>query len=145
MEGFQRSLFPLGKKMKWYERGLRFGCTECGKCCSGSPGYVWLDEDDIENLAKRLSLSSAEFIKRYTRKIGHRYSLIETSPNYDCIFLREKRCQVYEKRPKQCRSFPWWKENVENEQSWKDAKKRCEGIDHPDAPLISARDIENHL
>lgn len=131
--------------MTWYKNGLRFACTECGGCCSGAPGYVWLEQEDIERLAKKLSLSTEEFLKRYTRKIGHRYSLIETSPNYDCIFLRDNRCHVYDSRPKQCRTFPWWKENIDSKESWEEAKKRCEGIDHPDAPLISADEIENHL
>ena len=28
----------------WYSEGLRFECTQCGACCSGEPGYVWVDE-----------------------------------------------------------------------------------------------------
>jgi Fe-S-cluster containining protein len=128
--------------MSWYKEGLRFGCTECGKCCSGSPGYVWLDDDEIVALAKRLCLSVEEFIKRYTRKVGRRYSLLEKGSQYDCIFLLDKRCQVYEERPKQCRSFPWWKENIESEKSWEETKGRCEGIDHPNAPLFPAALID---
>ena len=27
----------------WYRDGLRFACTRCGACCTGAPGYVWVD------------------------------------------------------------------------------------------------------
>ena len=35
----------------WYRGGLRFSCTQCGKCCSGAPGYVWVTKDEIEQIA----------------------------------------------------------------------------------------------
>ena len=27
----------------WYHLGLRFQCTGCGDCCTGAPGYVWIN------------------------------------------------------------------------------------------------------
>jgi Fe-S-cluster containining protein len=98
-------------------------------------------------MAEELKISVEEFTKKYTRRIGARLSLIEKKRNadYDCIFLDGKRCTIYEARPKQCRTYPWWPENVSSAQSWKEEGARCEGINHPDAPLISLPDIEKHL
>lgn len=127
----------------WYKNGLRFKCTECGKCCTGSPGFVWLEEEDITRLTKRLNISREIFLKQYTRQIQGRYSLIEHPKNYDCIFLKEKKtCRVYEDRPKQCQTFPFWKEVLESKEAWEQTKRQCEGIDHPDAPCISAEEIK---
>lgn len=130
----------------WYEQGLRFKCTECGACCSGDPGYVWLSEEDIEALCTKLSLDRASFLKKYTRYVNGKYSLLEREKNYECIFLDEKnRCTVYSARPKQCKTFPWWPEQLKSETEWLEAKKRCEGIEHPDAPLIPLKQIQNEL
>ena len=130
----------------WYKEGLRFKCTGCGKCCTGAPGYVWLDEDDIERLAKRLNLPRDAFLKRYTRQVGSRTSLIEDPHNYDCVFLKDKKiCTLYEDRPKQCKTFPFWKAAIESPKAWEKTKEVCEGIDHPDAPLISLEEIQNQL
>jgi hypothetical protein len=41
---------------KWYattpEGGLKFGCTACGKCCTGKGGIVRVNEQEILALAK---------------------------------------------------------------------------------------------
>ncbi len=38
----------------WYQDGLRFTCTMCGKCCTGDPGYVWVTDEELAALAKFL-------------------------------------------------------------------------------------------
>jgi len=131
--------------LPWYKDGLRFKCTGCGQCCTGSPGYVWVTPEETEAMATFLKIPIEEFIKKYTRRIGNRLSLKEHSKTYDCVFLKEKRCQVYGARPKQCRTFPWWPENLKSPQHWKEAAARCEGIDHLDAPLVSLGEIQKCL
>lgn len=130
---------------KWYKEGLRFTCTECGKCCTGSPGYVWVSDIEIEKIAQLLQISFEEFVKKYTRKVAGRTSLLEDYRSYDCIFLKDNRCQIYASRPKQCRSFPWWIENLKTRKDWEKEALRCEGINHPDAPVISLEEIEKQL
>jgi len=128
----------------WYQNGLKFRCTECGKCCTGTPGVVWITEEEIIALAAFLQLSIEDVHKRYIRKCGNRLALIEKPPKqgeYDCIFLKGKRCTIYPVRPKQCRTFPWWDENLTSKEAWQEAGKLCEGIDHPDSPLISLQEI----
>ncbi len=111
---------------------------------SGSPPPPPTEADAI---AKRLGIPVEEFIKKYTRRVGDRLSLTERLRNkkYDCVFLEGKRCSIYEDRPTQCRTYPWWSENVENPESWLEEGIRCEGINHPDAPLISIGEIKKHL
>ncbi len=125
----------------WYEKGLSFKCTGCGHCCSKEPGYVWLTEEDIAHFCNHLKLTKSEFLKTYTRQIGDRYSLLE-KPNYDCIFLKDNKCTAYLARPKQCRQFPFWKQNLSSKKAWREAASTCEGINHPDAPLLSLKEIE---
>lgn len=120
----------------WYKDGLRFQCTGCGKCCTGSPGYVFVTEEEIERLALLLSISVDQFIRKYTRKRYNRYCLTEKkAPNKPCIFLKDNKCEVYQERPKQCRTFPWWQENLNSKESWQLAAIECEGI-NDQAPLV---------
>jgi len=130
----------------WYKKGLRFKCTECGQCCTGTPGTVWINEEEINKMAAYLNISNEEFIKRYARLIKGRLSLRELPrQSYDCIFLKEKKCEIYPVRPKQCRTFPWWLENLASKESWEEAARRCEGMNHPEGRLFSCKDIQNEL
>ena len=122
--------------MNWYKNGLKFKCTGCGGCCTGEPGYVWLTPEEVDEIAAHLGISKDQFIQTYTRSIFGRLSLREDRISFDCIFLKEKQCQIYTARPSQCRTFPWWKENIASPESWKEVAKRCEGVDHPEAPVI---------
>lgn len=131
--------------MSWYKDGLKFKCTGCGGCCTGEPGYVWVNREEMETMAARLGITLEKFIQTYTRQIFGRYSLRENRVTYDCVFLKGKECAVYEARPLQCRTFPWWKENLESPVTWEETKRRCEGIDHPEAPLVSLNVIEQEL
>ena len=131
--------------MTWYKEGLHFKCTGCGKCCTGSPGYVWVTKNDVETMAAKLNISPHDFCKKYTRLVDDELSLLEDPNNWDCVFLKENQCTLYEARPKQCRTFPWWKDNLSSPRAWKQAAKGCEGIDHPDAPLVSYQEIQKQL
>lgn len=126
---------------KWYAEGLSFSCTECGACCTGGPGYVWVSAEEIQIIADHLHLSLDTFSQKYLRKIGKRYSLIEKPKSYDCIFLSGKKCTIYEARPKQCKSYPFWDGILESRERWEQEKKNCEGISD-EAPLITLATIE---
>ena len=112
----------------WYKDGLRFECTQCGDCCTGAPGFVWVNQEEIDALAAKIGLTVDEFEKKYVRKIGIRRSLVEF-PNGDCVFFdTEKRnCSVYEARPRQCRTWPWWNSNLQSEKAWKETCEICPG------------------
>ncbi len=132
-------------QIPWYQAGLPFSCTQCGKCCTGSPGYVWITEEEMGRMAEYLNLKQADFKRLYVRCIGQRYALIEKkSQNHSCVFYQDQKCQVYAARPLQCRTYPFWQENLLSEANWKQAAVQCEGI-HPDASWIEFETIEKFL
>ena len=117
----------------WYQDGLRFKCTGCGDCCTGTPGYVWVNQAEIDALAERLGMSTAEFEKKYVRTIGVRRSLKELAKsNYDCVFLdsETRKCTVYEHRPRQCRTWPFWNSNMRTPEAWEQTCEVCPGSGH---------------
>ena len=117
---------PTAEK-PWYADGLTFTCTQCGNCCTGGPGFVWISDVEIDRLAEHLKLPRKTVLEKYCRKIGNKISLKEfRSPAglYDCVFLKEipvetkgdkskvkqtrRICDIYPVRPLQCRTFPFW-------------------------------------
>ncbi len=116
---------------KFYDKGLQFECTGCGRCCTGAPGFVYLSEEDIVNISNFLKMDKMEFVKKYTFTVKifgeNRISLKEKS-NYDCIFYRDRRCLIYPARPYQCRSFPFWKNNLKDKEAWLKLGRECPGI-----------------
>jgi len=83
----------------WFKDGLHFKCTGCGKCCTGSPGYVFLSEEDLLVLALSLNLSIAECTALYTCEVEGQLCLIDAPESTDCIFLKENQCTIYSGRP----------------------------------------------
>lgn len=112
----------------WYSAGLRFECTGCGDCCTGAPGYVWVNRAEIEQIAAQLGLSVEHFEGRFVRDVGIRRSLIELD-NGDCVFFdsRSRKCRIYEVRPRQCRTWPFWPSNLKSPAAWREMAERCPG------------------
>jgi Fe-S-cluster containining protein len=105
----------------FYAQGLRFSCTRCSECCRIDPGFVFLRKKDAESLVSTLKIKYTELVERYCRwvpdqKGGEQLSLQEKA-NYDCIFW-ENGCSVYEARPLQCRTFPFWPDILNSNRSW---------------------------
>lgn len=136
----------MSSKLPWYKNGLPFSCTECGKCCTGSPGAVWLTEDEIRAIAEARDETLEQVLLNYVRVIDGRYSLQERrrGSNYDCVFLDGKRCTIYEARPTQCRTYPWWPQNLESRDNWERTQRECEGINE-DAKVFSLEEIQSRL
>ena len=139
-------LLPV-EKSPWYADGLQFTCTQCGNCCTGGPGFVWISEEEITRLASHLQLSTEEVTAKYCRTVFGRVSLLEhrnAQGEHDCIFLKEERterpegdqtvthtkrsCTVYPVRPLQCRTWPFWDSNLSSPDIWNSAAERCHGM-----------------
>lgn len=115
----------------FYGEGLRFSCARCSSCCRGGPGYVFLSKEDLRRLLARLSLAFPAFFAEYltTVDMGTGYALsLREKPNYDCVFWGEAGCAVYEDRPVQCSTFPFWSSILASEEDWLDAGRDCPGI-----------------
>lgn len=118
------------------DRGLRFECTCCGNCCSGPEGFVLFTPQEASAIAARLGITVETFIAEYTRDTPEGRSITEkqTAHGMDCVFLdREKVpgkavCGIYEDRPEQCRTWPFWKSVVRSPQAWRTASRLCPGM-----------------
>jgi uncharacterized protein len=113
---------------RFWDSGIRFECKGTGKCCMsrGSYGYVYLTLEDRRLLARHLGISTSSFTRRYCKMTGGYYHL--NDPKSACQFLREKSCTVYEARPTQCRTWPFWPENM-NARTWNtEIKSFCPGV-----------------
>jgi Fe-S-cluster containining protein len=112
----------------WYRDGLRFQCTQCGNCCTGAPGYVWVNQAEIEQLAQLVGLSVDDFEKKYVRRVGVRKTLDEYA-NGDCVFFdgQTRKCAVYSARPRQCRTWPFWESNIRTPEAWQRTCEVCPG------------------
>ena len=129
----------------WYAEGLRFKCTQCGNCCSGGPGYVWVTETDIARIAGFLGMAVTAFTAKYVRAVGGALALTEKA-DYDCIFLQradgKSMCGVYPVRPTQCRTWPFWTGNLKSVEAWTRASQRCPGMCDADGRKYSLEEIE---
>jgi hypothetical protein len=123
-------------QQEWYADGLAFECTMCGNCCTGAPGVVWFDEEEGRAMAKKLGMREADFYRTFARKVGGRWSLNEqqTPQGLDCVFLDRETipgkaiCRVYEARPTQCKTWPFWPENLKSKRAWDRAARTCPGM-----------------
>jgi len=128
----------------WYAPGLTFECTQCGNCCSGPSGYVWFTDEEAQRIAEYLELSEAEFRERFTRQVRGRQTLDEVKRargQYDCVFLRrdgegKALCSIYPVRPTQCRTWPFWPENIESPEAWEQAARTCPGMRRSDGEFV---------
>lgn len=113
----------------WYRDGLRFSCTRCGKCCKGGPGKLRIGPEEIAVLARRLGLGDAEFRRRYVRRLHDGTLSVRQRWSWACVFYREgEGCTVYEDRPVQCRTFPFWPSVIESRESWQRTARHCPGM-----------------
>ena len=113
-----------------YKKGIRFKCQGSSNCCvsRGSYGYVYLSKKDIIRLSKFLDLKINNFLKLYCDKTNGFYHLKEKMKNGECQFLDKKKCSIYIARPIQCRTWPFWSENM-NGKTWnKKILELCPGI-----------------
>jgi len=128
----------------WFQDGLRFSCKQCGRCCIGEPGYVWVNEDEITAMARRLGLPRERFAVTFVRNVGEKKSLVEL-PNGDCIFYDPelRGCKYYDVRPNQCQTWPFWDQNTDRPNSWKKTAKFCPGCNQGE--LHSAEEITENI
>lgn len=127
----------------WYQDGLRFTCTRCGHCCTGEPGYVWVEDSDLAAIAQQRGETLEEVKALYTRWTTRGRTLREKN-NGDCIFYdREQGCPIYAVRPPQCRTWPFWESNVATPEAWQRTCEVCPGSGQGE--LIPAEEITRRL
>lgn len=100
---------------------------------------MFLTDADVRSLASKLGLERSAFLARHCTEQGDRTTL--RSEGARCEFqAADGSCSVYEARPQQCRSWPFWRENLERETWERDVLPLCAGAGK--GRLHSAREIE---
>ncbi len=125
----------------WYANGLRFSCTRCGNCCRNHGGYtyVYLTEKDVSAIALHLGMTEPAFLAAHCQSEDGWVTLRMDSPA--CAFLEAgNTCAIYPVRPKQCATWPFWKENLSRAVWQGEVKADCPGIDKGE--LHSREEIE---
>ena len=132
---------PAPEEGPWYADGLRFSCTGSGKCCTvhGDYAYVFMTQEEQQRIAQGLGLTLRRFRKQHTyRVLGQWRSL--RFPDGRCTFLRDRQCSIYETRPQQCRTWPFWEENLDPQVWQDDVALFCPGVGR--GRLYTAEEIE---
>ena len=102
-----------------------FECLKCGECCA-IPGEVYLTLAEGEKIAKLLNMDVEEFVKKHMKKRWRQY-VLNMPYRGGCVFWKDRKCMVYEARPEQCRTFPYWPELKASPENWKEIEKYCAG------------------
>lgn len=136
------SSFPFS--LPWYEQGLEFSCTGCGKCCRVD-GDVWLSPEEIPQIMQFLEDnfdSNEDFmsLKKFREKYVKAEIFAQTNNDSEeealtsetwmclkreegaCVFLdpTSNKCGIYDVRPVQCRTYPFWPSLLESPEDWFD-------------------------
>ena len=117
---------------------MKFECQEScgGKCCTFEWGngasFVFLTKADQERLelsyGLKVRLHIAESIFDFTRFMpGKSQQAHILMTEKGCPFFKEGKCGVYNERPTQCRTFPYWPELLK-EKNLEKVKEVCPGI-----------------
>lgn len=116
------------KNEKWWQEGIQFQCQGSGRCCvsRGEYGYVYLTLEDRKRFAKYFGLTTTEFSRKYCKKAEGYWTLRDFSNS--CVFLENQNCSVYEARPTQCRTWPFWPENMSAKGWKKEVTSYCPGV-----------------
>ena len=146
---------------------LPFECTSCGKCCQ-TQGSVWMSPLETRNAAQLLNLSTEAFISEYashilsadddhddhdstttttttTAQVKQVWIQLKNDPTGTaCVFLQDdKKCRIYEARPVQCSTYPFWTNVMESEAAWdEEVRFVVPGGDLP--PLSSSSNTNNN-
>jgi uncharacterized protein len=114
---------------------MKFKCQEsCGGKCCVSPNeknFIFLTQEDMQRLEDFLRIPPLEFAEgnyfdstRFAQYKKPKFLwFMRDSVGKACRFLKAGKCSVYEARPTQCRTFPFWPEL-----DWEKVRETCPGI-----------------
>lgn len=123
---------------------MKFQCQEScgGKCCKkdfiSAGGFVFLTKADRDRLTRRLNKPLTDFASlgefEHTSFSGKEAKAWFLNDNdQGCIFFKDGKCEVYEDRPIQCKTYPFWPENMDPD-AWKQVAEMCPGVGVGEVP-----------
>ena len=113
-----------------FEKGIKFKCQGSANCCisRGNHGYVFLSQKDLSRLSIYFKVTKDFFKSFFCQTTDNFLHLKEIKKNGECIFLNKKKCTVYAARPTQCRTWPFWPENMKPKVWNNEVLNFCPGI-----------------
>ena len=117
-------------KNKYFKKGIRFKCQGSSNCCisRGSYGFVYITKKDLEKISNYFNINIDEFKKKYCKYDDGYLRFKEKNKNGNCQFLKDKKCSIYKVRPTQCRTWPFWNENMKAKDWNLNVVNFCPGI-----------------
>jgi len=107
---------------------FHFNCHRCGNCCRIGHGHVWVKAEDVQVMADTKQMTSAAFVERFLYSKDSKLSVREEA-NGACSLLDSTNCcSVYDCRPEQCSSFPYWPQLSTQGPALDMASAYCPGI-----------------
>ena len=78
----------------------------------------------------------------YTRRLRRGDISLREKRGGDCVFYdrKAKGCGVYEDRPRQCRTWPFWRLVIDSEARWREEARECPGTNQ--GPLHSQDELD---
>jgi len=110
----------------FFDAGLYFECLQCGACCTGTPGTIYVSDREIDAIRQFLAIPAACLIQDHLYAFRDSYSIREHADGR-CHFY-EDGCRIYPVRPHQCRTYPFWLSNLRSRKAWKKTAAQCPGI-----------------
>ena len=99
-----------------------------------------MNDEEVDALTALLGLERMTFLSTYARRLPDGAISLRERLNHDCVFYDvERGCEIYEHRPLQCRTWPFWRANVHSRKHWEQAARTCPGMNRGplhDAELI---------
>jgi len=130
----------------FYAQGLKFSCKRCSSCCRYESGFVFLSKNDLDKMTSLTNMDNNDFIKTYCRWVadwnGKQVLSLREKNNKDCIFWKSG-CMIYNARPLQCVTFPFWESVMSSPHNWDAAASGCPGINTGE--LHSSKEIGQYL
>jgi Fe-S-cluster containining protein len=121
-----RRMNGLDHRSYFFDDGIRFACQYCGACCTGEPGVVRINDQEIAETADHLGMSVSATIAAFIYPYENGHRIMETRDGR-CLFF-DNGCRIYPVRPRQCRTFPFWFTNLRTEARWNKIRSQCPGI-----------------
>ncbi|MBN1408373.1 MAG: YkgJ family cysteine cluster protein [Calditrichaceae bacterium] len=130
-------------KRFYHQSEIKFECQpDCANCCKLSNGFVFLTEKEALKIAENLAISEDEFLQYFTRIIDDQICLVNGEDEH-CVFLENHKCNIYEVKPLQCRTYPFWPENLKSKSRWQLTCNECPGVGK--GRVYSVEEIEKIL
>jgi Fe-S-cluster containining protein len=140
-----KNVKPQKDEAWWAKEGIRFQCQGSSQCClsRGEYGFVYLTKEDRQRFADYFKEPLAAWTKKNCDRTQGFWHLKEDRQREECMYLKGKACSVYEARPTQCRTWPFWPE-VMNAKTWnKEVKSFCPGVGK--GALVPPAEIQKQL